>query len=87
MQIEEAKAKFMAACSEWADLLIEDSVKQVERNGARWQFDPSKMRPLYQWADDTAAQAMPDSQANVWRASYQLLLDAFDVAASGVTNA
>lgn len=86
LSVEEAKSKFLEACSAWADLLIDDSVKQVERGGARWRFIPAEMTPRFQWVGDTEPQEMPASQANVWRASYQLLLDAFDVA-QGETDA
>lgn len=67
-RFRDAKVTFMDACSEWADLLIADSVRQVENGNERWKIDPEKMIP----------EGFPPAQAKVWKAGYQLMLDSFD---------
>lgn len=68
----EAKAKFMAICEEWADLLIGESVIQKSRGGVRWQFAPEQALPV--------GIDLPEAQRKVWLAGYQLMLDAWDAA-------
>jgi hypothetical protein len=67
----EAKAKFIAVCEEWADLLIDESAAQKSKGGVRWQFTPEQMMPIID---------LPRAQREVWLAAYQLMLDAWDAA-------
>lgn len=77
--LAEAKRRFLATCSDWADLLIEDSRKQVqERDGDRWQFVDWHPRIVYDSSPNSPVE-LPESQAKVWSAGYALLTESYDV--------
>ncbi len=83
--LESVKAKFMAACSEWADLMISDSAKQVERGGARWDFgDIENWLPKIKYTSlpDGELVDQPEAQTKAMRAGYQLLQDSYDLIAA-----
>lgn len=74
-----ARERFLAVCSEWADLLIEESRGQVlVRDGARWSLDMDWAPRIVYDSSPNEPVDLPESQAKVWRAGYQLLIDSYD---------
>lgn len=79
MTIAEAKAKFLAVCADWADVLIDDSVKHVQRGGERWVLE-NYVEWLPKIAYTGGDEPLPEAQQKVWAAGYALMIDAYDAA-------